>query len=84
MSEIYVKCSCHGEGLYINYEKEDKLYYFSFFSIGYRCGKLSFLNKLRWIWQILFRSKPFDDQLVFNKEEARSISDFIRTNSVEI
>lgn len=81
MNDLYVKCSCHSEGFYINYEEEG-LYYVSFFSLGYRSGELSFWNKLRWVWHILSKGKPFDDQVVLNKEEAKKIADFIRTNNI--
>lgn len=84
MDDIYIKCSCHGEGVYINYEKEDKLYYLSFFSLGYKTGKLSFWNRLRWISHILVNGRPYDDQVVLDQAEAKKISEFIRTNGITL
>ena len=84
MDEIYVKCSCYGEGIYVKYEQEDKLYYLSFFSLGYRAGKLSIIDRIRWVWQIFKNGKPFDDQVVLNKNEAKNLADFIRSKNIDI
>lgn len=84
MEELYIKCSCHSEGIYLSYDKEDKFYYLSMFILGYRSKGLSFKDKVRWCWHILTKGKPYTDQLVLSKDSAREISNFIKSTSIDI
>lgn len=78
--EIYIKCACSGEGLYINYDKEDNLYYLAIFSLGFRDpSKLSFLEKIRWIWYLIKNGKPYNDQFILNKKEVDKLIRFFKS-----
>lgn len=84
MEELYIKCSCHSEGLYLSYDREEKLYYLSMFILGYRSKKLSMIEKIRWCWYIIKNGKPYTDQLVLDKNATKEMADFIRSTQVEI
>jgi len=34
---------------------------------------MNFLSKLRYIWQVLIKSKPFEDQIVLNNKELKKL-----------
>lgn len=72
--EEFFMCDCHSEGLYLVADKEDKLVYASFFSIGINPKQLNFFGKIRYIWNILKSGKPFEDQLVFSFDKTKKLA----------
>jgi hypothetical protein len=70
---IFVKCTCHSEGLMVEAD-EDNLY-LSIWERGYgHDSTLSWRQKLRYIWQILIRGKPYGDQIVLDREGCFTLS----------
>lgn len=74
---IFIKCQCKGEGLSIDYDKKDNLYYFSYWSYGLSNGKLSWLQRLRYCWETLRKGRAFNDELVLTKEDVNKLENFI-------
>tara|TARA_B000000557_G_C20811171_1_gene460194 strand:+ start:117 stop:434 length:318 start_codon:yes stop_codon:yes gene_type:complete len=78
--EIFIKCGCTAEGMGIEYDEQSDLFYFSYWSQGFKSGKLSFLQRLRYSWHCLRYGKPFSDELIITKDNASLIVEFICSN----
>lgn len=72
MKEFFIKCSCSAEGILISKLDKNETY-ISFFSLGINPKNLNFLSKLRYIWQILTKNKPYEDQLVLSDSEVKKL-----------
>jgi hypothetical protein len=75
---LFIECQCHGEGLGIDYYADDNHYYFSYWSRGFRNGKLSFWQRLRYIFYVLFTGKPFNDELILDGGSANQLRSFLK------
>ncbi len=83
--ELFLKCTCHGEALQIEYEvdkrwNEDGEYWVSLWERGFD-GILCWRERLRWVWNILKTGKPFSDHVILSKQDAIKLRDFI--NEIE-
>ena len=74
---IFIKCECQGEGMSVEYSKEDNLYYFSYWSYGLSSEKLSWRQRLRYCWEVLRKGKPFNDELIFGQDQTDELIDFL-------
>jgi len=81
---VFIKCSCQGEGMGVDFEKEDNLFYFSYWSAGLTNKKLSIKERLRYSLHCLFTGKAFNDELVFTIDDAKKLNLFLsgRTRKV--
>jgi hypothetical protein len=75
---IFIECECHSEGLGIDYDSDDGYYYFSYWSRGFRNGKLPFWQRLRYILHLAFTGKPFNDELVLNRDSSNKLCEFLK------
>jgi hypothetical protein len=74
----YIECSCCAEGLHLMQFDDEEYVYLSVWQTGYcKNNKLSWKNKLRYIWQVIKTGSPFHDQLVLDKEACKEIIDFL-------
>lgn len=77
MKEFFIKCSCSAEGILITkYDKDET--YLSFFASGINPKSMNFRTKLRYIWQVLVKSKPFEDQIVLSDREKKKLIDGLK------
>ena len=74
---IFIKCECHGEGLGVDYDKEDGQYYFSYWSAGLSNKHLSWRERIRYCWSALTKGKAFNDEIILSEESAQVLVDFI-------
>ena len=74
---VFIKCSCQGEGMGVDFEKEDNLFYFSYWSAGLTNKKLSIKERLRYSLHCLFTGKAFNDELVFTIDDAKKLNLFL-------
>ena len=74
---IFIKCGCEGEGLGVDYDSEDDLYYFSYWSMGLSNKPLSFRERIRYCWSVLTKGKAFNDEIILNKEGMLRLENFI-------
>jgi len=74
---IFIKCKCQGEGMSVEYDKEDNLYYFSYWSYGLSVEKLSWKQRLRYCWEVFRKGKPFNDELIFGQDQTSELIDFL-------
>lgn len=75
--DLFLTCSCHGEGIRFNYDKEIDGLEISFYQQGYTSNTKSLREKLRWIWHILKNNKIYGDQVILNKESLNKLTQFV-------
>lgn len=77
---LFILCDCKSEILCIEYDKEwgfaDLAIYENFASYRH---KLSFYQKMRYIWQILWNNKPYADQMVLTKQQLNELKIFLES-----
>jgi len=75
--EKFIKCDCHSEGLNIEYDQSGEYFYLSFWKMGINPSRLSWSQKLRYIWHLLFTGQAWGEEIILNKESANQVSAFI-------
>lgn len=80
---IFIPCECRSEILVIEYDLElmlaDIAIYESYLSYS---NKMSFWQRLRYIWQVLFHKKPYIDQIALSKKQLKDMKYFL--NSLDL
>ena len=74
---IFIQCECHGEGMGVDYDKEDGFYYFSYWNCGLSNGPLTWKQRFRYCWNVIFKGKAFNDELLLNQQSADKLIDFL-------
>jgi hypothetical protein len=73
MSEqLFLECDCYSEGIKFNYD-EDGLLYISIYQRGFKPRTKTWREKLRWIWQIIIKDVPYDDEVVISKNKIQQL-----------
>lgn len=71
-------CDCKSEVLVIDYDYEIKIADIAIYENGLSCrNKMSWLEKFRYIYQILINNKPYADQMILNKNQLKDLKDFL-------
>ena len=74
----FILCDCKSEVLVIEYDNEydfaELSIYENFSSYAY---KMSFWQKLRYIYQVFVNGRPYSDQIILNKTQLKNLSSFI-------
>lgn len=73
--QLFIECDCYSEGIKLNYE--DGLLYISLYQKGFKPRTKSIKEKLRWIWQIIIKDVPYDDELIISKDKIKQLSQFV-------
>jgi hypothetical protein len=73
--QLFIECDCYSEGIKLNYE--DGLLYISLYQKGFKPRTKSIKEKLRWIWQIITKDIPYDDELIISKDKIKQLSQFV-------
>ena len=76
-NSIFIKCACESEGLGVDYDSEDNLYYFSYWSCGFSNKILSIKDRVRYCWKVLTKGKAFNDEIVLTKEDVNRLDNFL-------
>jgi hypothetical protein len=67
--EAFIQCACGSEGLHLYKFKEDDELYISVWEMGYsKDNRLTWKQRLRYIWRIIREGRPYGDQIVLNRE----------------
>lgn len=72
MKDFFIKCSCGAEGILVSRLDKDETY-ISFYASGINPKKMNFFSKCRYIWQLIVKNKPFEDQIVINDKELKKL-----------
>ena len=74
---FFLKCACGSEGLGLDYDAEDELYYFSYWSCGLSNKRLDFKQRIRYCWNVLTKGKAFNDELLMRQEDVNKLTKFL-------
>lgn len=83
MKTIYIQCSCYSEGMLVEYDEEDKLYYISYLGSCKESFVMTWRNRLRSIVRILTKGRIYTDQLVMRAAPMRELITFLRNTGIE-
>lgn len=78
-------CDCMSEGLVVVAESDDDrrfdgspFIHIAFFGMGgYADGRLTWRNRLRWVWKILRTGNPFEDMVTLRASVAKNMANHI-------
>lgn len=70
--ELFLECDCYSEGIKFNYD-EDGLLYISLYQRGFKPRTKTWREKLRWIWQIITKDVPYDDEVIISKDKIKQL-----------
>ena len=73
--QLFIECDCYSEGIKFNYD-EDGLLYISIYQRGFKPRTKTLREKLRWIWQIIIKDVPYDDEVVISKNKIQQLALF--------
>jgi hypothetical protein len=75
---LFTICSCQNEILVVDYDHElgtaDLSIYEQYSSYSF---KMSWKQRIRYIWHILTQGKVYGDQIVLNKKQLKELNQFI-------
>ena len=78
----FILCDCKSEILVIEYDEQLGLADIAIYENRESySNKISFWQKLRYIYQILIKNKPYADQIVLNKKQIKELRQFLSTIS---
>jgi hypothetical protein len=75
---LFIRCDCHSEVLVIDYDDTFKMIELSVFS-SLVSFKMSFWQKIRYIYQIIKHGKPYTDQIILHKNQIDELKAFINS-----
>lgn len=75
---LFIPCGCRSEILVIEYDHELKMADIAIYehSVSFRY-KISFLQRLRYCWSILWLKKPYADQIMLDNRQLLDLKNFI-------
>lgn len=74
----FILCDCRSEILFIEYDDQIRLADFAIYeNFTSHLNKMSFWQKIRYIWQIIWNHKPYGDQIVLNKDQLKQLKTFL-------
>jgi hypothetical protein len=82
----FFECDCHTEGVILDSDDEIPCdIYLAMWEHGSKGSRLSFLERLRWCWNILTKGLPWADQVVMRPSNAEKLAKAIlkRTNNAK-
>lgn len=79
----FIECACHAEGMGIDYDEEDALYYFSYWSQGFSNKSLSIKDRIRYCWHVLRKGKAFEDEIVLDSAKVNELCSWILDNETD-
>jgi len=74
----FISCDCQNEVLYIEYDNDIRMADVALYEHrGYIIGRLSFWQKLRYCWKILYSGRAYCDQLVLSLKQLKELKTFL-------
>lgn len=81
--EIFIKCECGSEGVFINHDTRDKTFEMCFMSNNPDNFKTSLLQRVRHMFKMLFTGKMHHDQIVMSDTQVKRMVDFFIQNNIQ-
>lgn len=74
----FILCDCRSEVLVLDHDSEYGLTELSIYeNMSSYAHKMSFWQKLRYIYQVLVHNHPYSDQIILNKQQLKDLGIFI-------
>jgi hypothetical protein len=74
LKEIFIHCDCGNEVLRLSYWADEGALYLSMYE-QYKPAT-SVRDKLRWIWRIISRGTPFEDEICLDRAQVEEVIKF--------
>lgn len=75
-NQLFLMCDCYSEVLFIEHDEETQSANLCIYSLNYR-HKLSFWQKMRYIYQVLIHNRPYSDQIILHKQQTKDMISFL-------
>jgi hypothetical protein len=75
-NELLLVCDCRSEVLRIEYDPEIQFLELAIYTNNIN---MSLWQRLRYIWQVLYHGKPYNDQIMINKQEIKKLACFLNS-----
>lgn len=71
-------CGCKSEVLVLEYDKEIGLMDLAIYehTVSFN-NKMDWRQKLRYIWQVIRHNRPYNDQIVLEKNQIQNLKEFL-------
>jgi hypothetical protein len=79
---IFIKCECDTEGVFICYDDQTDLFDMSFMSAHPDSFTISWMERVKNAFRLLFTGRLYHDQLVISPEQAKKMVNFLLDNNV--
>ena len=74
----FILCDCKSEVLVIDYDQEYELADISIYeNFASYSSRMSFWQKVRYIYRILIHHTPYTDQIILNKGQLKQLKNFL-------
>lgn len=74
----FILCDCRSEVLVLDHDSEYGLTELSIYeNMSSYSHKMSFWQKIRYIYQVLVHNRPYSDQILLNKDQLKDLGSFI-------
>lgn len=74
----FILCDCRSEILVLDHDSEYGLTELSIYeNMSSYSHKMSFWQKLRYIYRVLVHNRPYSDQIILNNEQLKDLAMFI-------
>jgi hypothetical protein len=74
----FILCDCKSEVLVLEYDNEYDLMELAIYeNLSSYSHKMSFWQKLRYIYQVVVNNRPYSDQIILNIKQVKEIKQFI-------
>ena len=71
-------CGCKNEVLVLEYDQEIGLMDLAIYEHGVSIrNRMSWRQKLRYIWQVMRYNRPYNDQIVLEKNQIQNLKEFL-------
>ncbi len=77
---IFILCDCRSEVLVLEHDEEYDLMELSIYqNLSSYNYKMSFWQKLRYIYQVLIKGRPYADQIILNKDQIVLMKNYLNS-----
>lgn len=71
--EVFIRCSCAGEGLLLTWWNDDNLVYIS----KLRQYPIRWSFRLKAAWDVLWHGDPYKDEVILHPEQREQLAEFL-------
>ena len=75
---MFIQCDCYTHALHLLKFPEEEQLYISIWESSPR-SKMSFCQRLRNCWKILYHGSPYGDQVVLSKEKSLILANYLKS-----